>query len=41
MQQVLLIISCLVIGIVLRTSGRLPDNATKVPGGLVINVELP
>jgi predicted permease len=41
MQQIILIFSCLVIGIVLRLTGRLPDNATKVLGGFVINVALP
>jgi malate permease and related proteins len=41
MQQIVLIITCLVIGIILRLSGRLPDNATKVLGGFVINVALP
>jgi malate permease and related proteins len=41
MQQIGLIITCLVIGIILRLSGRLPDNATKVLGGFVINVALP
>lgn len=41
MQEVLLIVACLVIGIVLRRSGRLPENATKVLGGWVINVALP
>jgi malate permease and related proteins len=41
MQQIILIFRCLVIGIVLRLTGRLPDNATKVLGGFVINVALP
>jgi predicted permease len=41
MQQIALIITCLVIGIILRLSGRLPDNSTKVLGGFVINVALP
>jgi hypothetical protein len=41
MQQIILIFTCLVIGVVLRLSGRLPDNATKVLGGFVINVALP
>jgi malate permease and related proteins len=40
-QQIILIFACLAIGIVLRLSGRLPDNATKVLGGFVINVALP
>jgi predicted permease len=41
MREIALILVCLVIGIVLRYSGRLPDNATKVLGGWVINVALP
>jgi malate permease and related proteins len=41
MQPIILIFVCLVIGIVLRWSGRLPDTATKVLGGWVINVALP
>jgi predicted permease len=41
MQQISLISTCLVIGIVLRLTGRLPDNATKVLGGFVIDVALP
>src|ERR1700759_1096375 len=41
MQQIILIFTCLVVGVVLRLSGRLPDNATKVLGGFVINVALP
>ncbi|MFG1478405.1 AEC family transporter [Xanthobacter sp. V4C-4] len=41
MQQIILILACLVIGILLRASGRLPDGAHKVLGGWVINVALP
>ncbi len=41
MQQVLLICICLVIGLVLRWTKRLPDTASKVMGGWVINVALP
>ena len=41
MQQVALIIACLVIGMVLRWTGRLPEGANKVLGGWVINVALP
>lgn len=41
MQQIVLIFACLVIGIVLRWTGRLPDTAPKVLGGWVINVALP
>ena len=41
MDQVALIIICLGIGILLRLSKRLPDSATKVFAGWVINVALP
>jgi predicted permease len=41
MQQIELIVICLLIGIVLRWSGRLPDTTPKVLGGWVINVALP
>jgi len=41
MQQISLILISLVIGVVLRLSGRLPDTATKVFGGWVINIALP
>ncbi|RDJ27831.1 AEC family transporter [Bosea caraganae] len=41
MEQIALIFVCLAIGVVLRWSGRLPENATKVLGGWVINVALP
>lgn len=41
MQQIALIFICLIIGILLRWSGRLPDTTTKVLGGWVINVALP
>lgn len=40
-QQIVLILACLVIGILLRVSGRLPEGAHKVLGGWVINVALP
>lgn len=41
MQQIALILTCLAIGIILRWTGRLPDSASKVLGGWVINVALP
>jgi predicted permease len=41
MQQIALIFACLGIGILLRWTRRLPDTATKVLGGWVINVALP
>jgi predicted permease len=40
-QQIELILVCLVIGVLLRWSGRLPENAPKALGGWVINVALP
>lgn len=41
MNEVLIILVCLAIGVLLRLSGRLPDNTPKVLGGWVINVALP
>ncbi len=41
MSQITLIVACLVVGVLLRLSGRLPENAPKVLGGWVINVALP
>lgn len=41
MHEIALILACLAIGAALRASGRLPDNASKVMGGWVINVALP
>ncbi len=41
MHEIELILIFLVIGVVLRWSGRLPDNANKALGGWVINVALP
>jgi malate permease and related proteins len=41
MQQIALVLACLAIGVALRLSGRLPDSATQVLGGWVINVALP
>lgn len=41
MHEIALILAYLIIGIVLRRTGRLPDTATKVMGGWVINVALP
>lgn len=40
-SEILLIVLCLAIGVLLRLSGRLPESATKVLGGWVINVALP
>lgn len=41
MNEVMIILVCLAIGVLLRLSGRLPDNTPKVLGGWVINVALP
>ncbi|MBV8796748.1 MAG: AEC family transporter [Hyphomicrobiales bacterium] len=41
MQHIVLILVSLGIGVCLRLTNRLPDNATKVLGGFVINVALP
>lgn len=41
MEQIGLILAYLLIGVALRWSGRLPDNANKALGGWVINVALP
>jgi malate permease and related proteins len=41
MEQLALIVACLALGVALRASGRLPDNAGTILGGWVINVALP
>ncbi len=41
MQQIALILVCLLIGIILRWTERMPDSASKVMGAWVINVALP
>ena len=41
MQEIGLILACLGLGVLLRWSGRLPENAGKTLGGFVINVALP
>ncbi len=41
MQHIVLILVCLAIGIVLRVTARLPNDATRALGGFVINVALP
>ena len=41
MQQIILIFACLGIGLLLRWTGRVPDNASKALAGWVINVALP
>lgn len=41
MHQIALLFVCLFIGVALRLTRRLPENASKVMGGWVINVALP
>jgi malate permease and related proteins len=41
MQQIELIVICLIIGVLLRWSGKLPDATPKALGGWVIYVSLP
>lgn len=41
MHQIELIVICLAIGVLLRWSGRLPEQTPKALGGWVINVALP
>jgi len=41
MQHIALVLACLGIGVALRLSKRLPDNAGSALGGWVINVALP
>jgi predicted permease len=41
MREIALVLACLAIGVALRLSGRLPENATHVLGGWVLNVALP
>lgn len=41
MQEIALILTSLVLGVVLRLTGRMPESTTKVLSGWVINVALP
>lgn len=41
MNNYLLLAACFILGIVLRRSGRLPDNAAAALNGFVVNVSLP
>jgi predicted permease len=40
-SNMVLLLACLVLGIVLRASGRLPDNAPATLNGFIVNVALP
>jgi len=41
MNNYVLLVACFVLGMVLRRSGRLPDNAPSALNGFVVNVSLP
>lgn len=41
MANIILLIFCFIAGIVLRLSGRMPDNASAVLNGFIINIGLP
>ncbi len=41
MNNYLLLIACMLLGILLRRSGRLPDNAAAALNGFIVNVSLP
>lgn len=41
MSNIVLLIACLVLGVVLRASGKFPDNAPTTINGFIINVALP
>ena len=41
MANFVLMLLCLVLGVVLRVSGRLPDNAHQTLNGVIVNVALP
>ena len=41
MNNIILLVACFALGIVLRASGRLPDNTPGALNGFVVNVSLP
>jgi malate permease and related proteins len=41
MENIALLVSCLFLGIVLRRSGRFPDNAAAALNGFIIHISLP
>ena len=41
MNNYLLLAACFILGILLRRSGRLPDNAAAALNGFVVNISLP
>src|SRR4029077_2963620 len=41
MNNYLLLVACFLLGILLRRSGRLPDNAAAALNGFVVNISLP
>ena len=41
MSNIILLVACFALGIVLRLSGRLPDNTPSALNGFVVNLSLP
>ncbi|MGB6439980.1 MAG: hypothetical protein WBE89_11750, partial [Methyloceanibacter sp.] len=41
MNNYLLLVACFLLGILLRRSGRLPDNAAAVLTGFIVHISLP
>ena len=41
MENIALLILCFGLGIILKRSGRVPENAHTVLNGLIINISLP
>ena len=41
MNNYLLLVACFLLGILLRRSGRLPDNAAAALNGFVVHISLP
>src|SRR6478609_11293664 len=41
MNNYLLLVACFLLGILLRRSGRLPDNAAAVLNGFIVHISLP
>jgi len=41
MSNIVLLFACLILGVLLRASGKLPDNAPATINGFITNVALP
>ena len=41
MSNIVLLFTCLILGVLLRASGKLPDNAPATINGFITNVALP